>query len=71
MNEHLVRLFDQIAAQDEHSHVARDTRRKIAEVIQVSDDLDVLDTARLAVRQLDDEELAQVLADWIDFRVSI
>jgi hypothetical protein len=40
-------------------------------VIQATDDLDVLDTARLAVHQLDDDQLAQVLADWIDFRVSI
>jgi hypothetical protein len=71
MNENLMALFDEIARQDEHSHVARDTCRKIAEVIQVTDDLDVLDTARLAVNQLDDEGLAQILADWIEYRVSI
>jgi hypothetical protein len=56
MNDHVVALFDRIACQDEHSHVPRQTRRKIAEVIQVTDDLDVLGTARLAVPQLDDEE---------------
>ena len=71
VNEHLVALFDAIARQDEHSHVAPATRRKIAEVIQATDNLDVLDTARLAVGRLDDEELARVLADWIDSRVSI
>jgi hypothetical protein len=51
--------------------VARETRGKIAEVIQATDDLDVLESARLAVRELDEEELARVLADWIDYRVSI
>jgi hypothetical protein len=71
MNEHLTALFDSIARQDEHSHVERETCRKIADVIQATDDLDVLETARLAVARLADEELARVLADWIDARVSI
>ena len=71
INKHIRTLFDQIARQDEHSHVARETRRKIADVIQATDELNTLDTARLALAQLSDEELAQVLADWIDARVSI
>lgn len=71
MSDHLQALFDRIAVQDEHSHVPYDARRTIAEVILRTDHLDVLESARLAVRELDQKALAQVLADWIDARVSI
>ena len=66
MEEPLQRLRDQVARQDEHSHVDAAVRQRIAEVVLEIENESLQETAQRIVERLSAEELAQLVADWLD-----
>lgn len=71
MEEPLERLRDEIARQDEHSHVEALVRELIAEVVLEVENEDFEETARRVVERLSAEEVTQRVADWLDARTAI
>jgi hypothetical protein len=71
VEEPLERLRDEVARQDEHSHVDPSVRWRIAEVVLEIENEPLEETARRIVEGLSPEELAQLVADWLDARTAI
>ena len=67
VEEPLERLRDEVARQDEHSHVDAAVRERIGEIIFE----ELAETARRLVERLSAEELEQLVADWLDARTAI
>jgi hypothetical protein len=60
-------LRDRVARQDEHSHVEATTREHIRAMIEAGDEReDLTVTARRVVDRLTPDELADIVADWLD-----
>jgi hypothetical protein len=71
MEEPLERLRDEVARQDEHSHVDAVVREQIAEVVLEVENEPLEETARRIVERLSAQELAQLVADWLDAQTAI
>ncbi len=71
MEEPLQRLRDKVARQDEHSHVDAAVRQRIAEVVLEIENESLQETAQRIVERLSAEELAQLVADWLDAQTAI
>jgi hypothetical protein len=71
VEERLKRLRDEVARQDEHSHVDAAVRDRIAELVLEIENESLEETARRIVERLSTEELAQLVADWLDGRTAI
>jgi hypothetical protein len=71
VEEPLERLRDEVARQDEHSHVDAAVRERIAEVVLEVENERLAETARRLVERLSAEELEQLVADWLDARTAI
>ena len=68
----LANLRDPVAVQDEHSHVDRETRIRIGELILAQGEAAGLDaTARALAAQLSTDELAAIVADWLDAQIAV
>jgi hypothetical protein len=66
------RLRDIIAMQDEHSHVGPAARERIrAIIIDAGENADALVVGRLIVERLERDELAQLVADWVEAQAAI
>jgi hypothetical protein len=65
-------LRDQIARQDEHSHVDPATRERIRTIISEGDEQETLTaTARRVASALTTGECAEVVADWLEGQTAI
>lgn len=65
MDDPIDRLRDEVARQDEHSHVDSAVRERIGEVVLEVEHEPLEETARRIVGRLSDEELAPLVADWL------
>jgi hypothetical protein len=64
-------LRDAVGFQDEHSHVDVAVRRRIGEIILEIENEELTETARRLVEQLPPEDVAQLVADWLDAQTAI
>jgi hypothetical protein len=71
VDDRLRELADEIARQDEHSHLTVDGRRRIADVILDVERTSLEETARQLVERLPAEDLRAIVADWLDSRIAI
>jgi hypothetical protein len=68
----LERLADRIAVQDEHSHADDSVRKHVREVILDQEEREELtDTALRIAQALSEQELAAIVADWLDVQIAI
>jgi hypothetical protein len=67
----LERLRDEFARQDEHSHVDGAVRRRIGELLLEVENESVEEMARRMVERLPPDELAQLVADWLEVQTAI
>jgi hypothetical protein len=67
----LQRLRDLVAIQNEHSHVDAALRQRIGEIILEVENEELAETARRLVERLSAEELAQLVADWLEGQTTI
>jgi hypothetical protein len=65
------RLRDLVALQDEHSHVDAALRQRIGEIILEVENEELAETARRLVERLSAEELARLVADWLEAQTAI
>ena len=66
------RLRDAVAVQDEHSHVDAALRQRLGELIVPAAERETLEeTARRLAHALKPDELAAIVADWLDSRLAI
>jgi hypothetical protein len=66
------RLLDAVAVQDEHSHVAAELRQRLGELILPAAEREPLeDTARRIAHALKRDELAAIVAHWLEAQVAI
>jgi hypothetical protein len=65
------RLRDSVARQDEYSHVDAAVRQRIPEVVLEVENEPLEETARRIVERLSADELAQLVADWLEARKAI
>jgi hypothetical protein len=63
--------LDAVGFQDEHSHVDVAVRRRIGEIILEIENEELTETARRLVEQLPPEDVAQLVADWLDAQTAI
>jgi hypothetical protein len=72
MDDQIERIRDLIALQDECAHVNRDLRERIGAAILADEaNEDVLETAHRIIASLPKEDLAPIVADWLDSRTAI
>jgi hypothetical protein len=72
VNDPIEELRDQVARQDEHSHVDAATRERIRAIINEGDERESLTvTARRIASGLTPAERAQVVADRLDGQTAI
>jgi hypothetical protein len=67
----LERLRDIVAVQDERSHVNAAARLRIGGLILQSENEKLDATARRLVATLPADELAAIVADWLDAQIAI
>jgi hypothetical protein len=68
----IVRLLDAVAVQDEHSHVDAALRQRLGELIVPAAERETLEeTARRLAHTLKRDELAAIVADWLEAQVAI
>jgi hypothetical protein len=65
------RLRDEVARRDEHPHVDTSVRRRVAEVVIEVENEPLEETAREIVERLTPDELAQLVADWLEAQRAI
>jgi hypothetical protein len=71
VEEPLERLRDEVACQDEHSHVDAAVRERIGEIILEVENEEHEETARRLLKRLSPDELTQLVADWLDAQTAI
>jgi hypothetical protein len=64
-------LRDEVAPQGEHWHVDAAVRERIVEVVLEVEYEPLEETARRIAERLSSEELAQLVADWLDAQTAI
>jgi hypothetical protein len=64
-------LRDAVALEDEHSHVDVAVRRRIGEIILEIENEELTETGRRLVERLGPQDLAQLVADWLDTQTAI
>jgi hypothetical protein len=64
-------LRDEVARQDEHSHADAAVRRRLADFVLEVENEPLDETARRIVERLSPEELAQLVADWLEAQTAI
>ena len=66
------RLLDAVAVQDENSHVNAALRQRLGDLILPAAERETVEeTARRLAHALKPDELAAIVADWLDSRLAI
>jgi hypothetical protein len=71
VSEPLDRLRDIVAVQDEHSHVDAASRLRIGGLILQAENEKLAATAHRLVAALPADDLAAIVADWLDAQIAI
>jgi hypothetical protein len=71
VSDALERLRDVLAVQDEHSHVDAAARLRIGGLILQVENEELATTARRLVAALPADDLAAIVADWLDAQIAI
>ena len=69
--QQIASLRDRVGVQDEHSHVDAENSPRIAELVSTTENEPFAQTARRLSEQLQPQDVAAIVMDWLEVQVAV